>query len=201
VHPVPDPRSGGCHGGVCRRGLAKELLVHAGASLLFGGLLWAASASVGSCTTGTSSASSTDVLELDEGVVVRAAWGMNATNGRAAAGRDLHRWRLPREPGPRRLGAVLRWGETVKELWGGEPQTTNNRMELRAVIEALGALKRPVRVRLHTDSTYVHQGISKWIHGWKRNGWRTASKEPVKNADLWRELDEERGRHEVEWLW
>ncbi len=104
-------------------------------------------------------------------------------------------------PGPGGWGAVLRWGETVKELWGGAYDTTNNRMELTAVIEALRALKRPVRVRLHTDSTYVHQGISKWIHGWKKNGWKTSAKDPVKNVDLWQELDLERRRHEVEWRW
>ena len=86
-------------------------------------------------------------------------------------------------------------------LWGGEPETTNNRMEMMAVIRALGALKRPVAVRVHTDSQYVQKGISEWIHGWKARGWKTASKEPVKNADLWRALDEAQARHQVKWLW
>lgn len=104
-------------------------------------------------------------------------------------------------PGPGGWGVLLRWGSVEKELCGGEPATTNNRMELRAVIEALKALKRTVKVRVHTDSTYVHQGISKWIHGWKKNGWRTKSKEPVKNADLWKALDEALGEHEIEWQW
>jgi len=111
-------------------------------------------------------------------------------------------------PGPGGWGAVLRVSETSggnagheKEMCGGEPDTTNNRMELMAVIQALKALKRPVRVRLHTDSQYVQKGISEWIHGWKKNGWRTSNKQPVKNADLWRTLDEEAKRHKVEWLW
>jgi ribonuclease HI len=104
-------------------------------------------------------------------------------------------------PGPGGWGVLMRWGEQEKELFGGEPDTTNNRMELRAVIEALRALKRTVKVRVHTDSTYVHQGISKWIHGWKKNGWLTKAKEPVKNADLWRALDEALGEHEIEWRW
>jgi ribonuclease HI len=96
---------------------------------------------------------------------------------------------------------VLRWGTTEKELWGGEHDTTNNRMELLAVISALRALKRTVRVVVHTDSTYVQQGISKWIHGWKKNGWKTKAKEPVKNEDLWRALDEAASLHDVEWRW
>jgi ribonuclease HI len=104
-------------------------------------------------------------------------------------------------PGPGGWGAVLRWGTTERELWGGEPDTTNNRMELTAVIEALKALKRQVRVRVYTDSTYVQQGISSWIHGWKKNGWRTKAKEPVKNADLWQALDALVGEHEVSWHW
>lgn len=104
-------------------------------------------------------------------------------------------------PGPGGWGVLLRWGETTRELCGGEKDTTNNRMELTAVLEGLRALKRKVRVRVHTDSTYVHDGISKWIHGWKKNGWRTSSKQPVKNEDLWRLLDEERHKHEVEWRW
>lgn len=104
-------------------------------------------------------------------------------------------------PGPGGWGVVLRAGEHERELWGGAAGTTNNRMELTAVIEALRALKRPVRVRVHTDSTYVQKGISEWIHGWKKNGWRTKSKEPVKNADLWRALDELASRHQVTWHW
>ncbi|GMU62591.1 MAG: ribonuclease H [Myxococcaceae bacterium] len=104
-------------------------------------------------------------------------------------------------PGPGGWGVVLRWGEVEKELYGGEPDTTNNRMELQAVISALGALKRQVRVVVHTDSTYVQQGISKWIHGWKKNGWKTKDKQPVKNLDLWRALEEAAARHEVEWRW
>ncbi|QDX80388.1 ribonuclease HI [Denitratisoma sp. DHT3] len=104
-------------------------------------------------------------------------------------------------PGPGGWGAILRYGEKEKELFGGEPATTNNRMELKAVIEALRQLKRPVRVRVHTDSQYVQKGISEWIAGWKRKGWRTASKQPVKNVDLWQSLDQEASRHQVEWLW
>ena len=95
----------------------------------------------------------------------------------------------------------MRYGKHEKELFGGELETTNNRMELTAVIRALEQLKRPSRVRLCTDSQYVQKGISEWIHGWKARGWKTASKEPVKNADLWRMLDEVSSKHEVEWLW
>ncbi len=104
-------------------------------------------------------------------------------------------------PGPGGWGAWLRYGKHEKELFGGELETTNNRMELTAVIRALEQLKRPSRVRLCTDSQYVQKGISEWIHGWKARGWKTASKEPVKNADLWRMLDEVSSKHEVEWLW
>ena len=104
-------------------------------------------------------------------------------------------------PGPGGWGAILRSGTHEKEIWGGEPATTNNRMELLAVIRALNTLKRSVRVRVHTDSQYVQKGISEWIHGWKARGWKTAAKEPVKNADLWRALDEARDRHQVKWLW
>lgn len=104
-------------------------------------------------------------------------------------------------PGPGGWGALLVAGHREKELWGGEPTTTNNRMELTAVIEGLAALKRPCSVLLHVDSTYVMQGMQRWIHGWKRNGWRTASKQPVKNADLWQRLDAEVARHRVEWVW
>ena len=104
-------------------------------------------------------------------------------------------------PGPGGWGAILRSGTHEKEIWGGEPATTNNRMELLAVIRALNTLKRPVSVRVHTDSQYVQKGISEWIHGWKARGWKTAAKAPVKNADLWRALDEARERHQVKWLW
>ena len=104
-------------------------------------------------------------------------------------------------PGPGGWGAILRSGAHEQEIWGGEPATTNNRMELLAVIRALNTLKRPVSVRVHTDSQYVQKGISEWIHGWKARGWKTAAKAPVKNADLWRALDEARERHQVKWLW
>jgi len=104
-------------------------------------------------------------------------------------------------PGPGGWGAILRSHGREKELCGGEAATTNNRMELTAVIEALKTLKRPVRARVHTDSQYVQKGISEWIHAWKRRGWLTAGKQPVKNADLWRILDEQAARHRVEWLW
>jgi ribonuclease HI len=104
-------------------------------------------------------------------------------------------------PGPGGWGAWLLYGKHEKELFGGEPETTNNRMELTAVIRALEQLKRPSKVRLSTDSQYVQKGISEWIHGWKARGWKTASKAPVKNADLWRLLDEVSSKHQVEWLW
>lgn len=104
-------------------------------------------------------------------------------------------------PGPGGWGALLIHGEKRKELSGGEPMTTNNRMELRAATEALDALKRSCTVELHTDSQYVRNGIMQWIHRWKANGWRTASKEPVKNEDLWRRLDEATRRHAVTWHW
>ena len=95
----------------------------------------------------------------------------------------------------------MRSGDTEKELFGGEPLTTNNRMEMTAVIEALRALKKPVEAKVHTGSQYVQKGISEWIHGWKRRGWKTAGKEPVKNEDLWRELDRLAAQHEIEWVW
>lgn len=104
-------------------------------------------------------------------------------------------------PGPGGWGAILRYGEREKELFGGEPATTNNRMELQAVIEALRQLKRPLRVRVHTDSQYVQKGISEWVAGWKKKGWKTADKQPVKNVDLWQSLDQEASRHQIEWLW
>jgi ribonuclease HI len=104
-------------------------------------------------------------------------------------------------PGPGGWGALLRFGAVEKELAGGEPVTTNNRMELMAAIAALEALKRPARIRLYTDSMYVKDGITKWVHGWKKNAWRTADKKPVKNEELWRRLDEAARPHEIEWLW
>ena len=104
-------------------------------------------------------------------------------------------------PGPGGWGALLRYGEKERELFGGEPDTTNNRMELTAVIRALEVLKRPVRARVHTDSQYVQKGISQWIHGWKKNGWKTADKKPVKNADLWQNLDALTRQHQLEWIW
>ena len=104
-------------------------------------------------------------------------------------------------PGPGGWGVLLRAGDHERELHGGEPRTTNNRMELTAVIRGLAALKARARVRVYTDSQYVQKGISEWIHGWKRNGWRTASKSEVKNADLWKKLEEVAGAHQVEWHW
>jgi ribonuclease HI len=104
-------------------------------------------------------------------------------------------------PGPGGWGALLRIGGRERELSGAEPATTNNRMELMAAISALEALKRPCKVRLYTDSTYVRDGVTKWIHGWKRNGWKTSDKKPVKNVDLWQRLDAARVPHQVEWIW
>ena len=104
-------------------------------------------------------------------------------------------------PGPGGWGAILMFRGKEKELCGGEPATTNNRMELMAAIEALTALTRPCRVELHTDSQYVRTGITEWLPGWKARGWRTASKAPVKNDDLWKRLDAARQRHEVDWRW
>ena len=104
-------------------------------------------------------------------------------------------------PGPGGWGVILRSGSHEKELFGGEQSTTNNRMELRAAIEGLAALKRSSRVTVTTDSQYVRQGITQWIEGWKRNQWRTSAKKPVKNQDLWQLLDELTSRHEVTWEW
>lgn len=104
-------------------------------------------------------------------------------------------------PGPGGWGAVMMWGDTVKEIYGGEPVTTNNRMELSAVIEALRALNRPCAVTLHVDSTYVMHGITRWMAGWKRNGWLTGERKPVKNRELWEALDVEVARHDVRWVW
>ncbi len=104
-------------------------------------------------------------------------------------------------PGPGGWAALLRYGETEKEIWGKESHTTNNRMELIAAIKALEALKRPCKVRLTTDSEYVKNGITKWIKNWKLRGWKTSEKKPVKNVDLWKSLDELTNTHEVEWRW
>ena len=104
-------------------------------------------------------------------------------------------------PGPGGYGAILRFGEREKELSGGEPATTNNRMELMAAIVALEALTRPCAVDLHTDSQYVRNGVTQWIAGWKARGWKTADRKPVKNEELWRRLEEASERHEVAWHW
>ena len=104
-------------------------------------------------------------------------------------------------PGPGGWGAILRCGETEKELFGGEAQTTNNRMEMMAAIQALESLTRPCTVTLYTDSQYLRQGITEWIKGWKARGWRTADKSPVKNVDLWQRLDALNAQHRVEWKW
>ena len=104
-------------------------------------------------------------------------------------------------PGPGGWAALLRMGDKERELSGGETPTTNNRMELVAAIKGLEALKRPCRVQLHTDSQYVRDGITKWIHGWRRNGWKTADRKPVKNAELWQELLDAAAPHRVEWHW
>jgi ribonuclease HI len=104
-------------------------------------------------------------------------------------------------PGVGGWGALLLWGDHQRELFGGEMQTTNNRMELRSVIEALSVLKRRSQVRVYTDSQYVQMGITEWIHGWRSRGWKTAARQPVKNADLWQQLDALARQHDVEWNW
>ncbi|MBA4209312.1 MAG: ribonuclease HI [Parvibaculum sp.] len=104
-------------------------------------------------------------------------------------------------PGPGGWGVLMLYKGNEKELCGGEPATTNNRMELMAAIQGLETLKRGVKVRIHTDSTYVKDGITKWIHGWKKNGWKTAAKKPVKNAELWQRLELAIERHDVSWHW
>ena len=104
-------------------------------------------------------------------------------------------------PGPGGWGAILISNGREKELCGGEPATTNNRMELMAAIQALEALNKPCKVELHTDSTYVKNGVTQWIHGWKARGWKTADRSPVKNEDLWKRIDQARARHEVDWRW
>ena len=104
-------------------------------------------------------------------------------------------------PGPGGWAAILRFGNSEKELWGSEPQTTNNRMEMTAVIEGLSSLKEPCRILVEIDSEYVKNGITKWMDAWKRRDWRTASKQPVKNTDLWLKLDGALSRHQVQWEW
>lgn len=104
-------------------------------------------------------------------------------------------------PGPGGWGALLIYGDSEKEICGGEKNTTNNRMELTAAIEALKLLKRPCELTLYTDSQYVRKGMLEWIEGWKARGWKTAAKKPVKNDDLWRDLDEQVNRHQVKWVW
>jgi ribonuclease HI len=104
-------------------------------------------------------------------------------------------------PGPGGWGALLRFGEHQKEIFGGEAHTTNNRMELMAVIQALEALKRPVPVRVVTDSQYLRQGVTQWMARWKRNGWKTSDRQPVKNQDLWERLDRALADHQIEWHW
>ncbi len=104
-------------------------------------------------------------------------------------------------PGPGGWGALLKFGDRQREMLGGEKETTNNKMELMAAIASLEALKRPCKVKLYTDSNYVKNGITTWIHGWKKNGWKTAAKKPVKNADLWKALLEAVNRHDVSWHW
>ena len=104
-------------------------------------------------------------------------------------------------PGPGGYGAILQWGDHTREIKGGEPHTTNNRMELMAAIMALESLKRPCTVDIHTDSQYLRNGIMTWINGWKRNGWKTADRKPVKNVDLWQRLDDALSHHTVRWHW
>ena len=104
-------------------------------------------------------------------------------------------------PGPGGWGAILTMGAHEKEICGGEPDTTNNRMEMMAAIQALESLNKPCKVELHTDSQYVKNGVTTWIHGWKKRGWKTADNKPVKNEDLWKRLDQARLRHEVDWRW
>ena len=116
----------------------------------------------------------------------------------------LHMWTdgaCKGNPGPGGWGVLMTYGPHSRELFGGEAHTTNNRMELMAVIQGLAALTRSSEVHLHVDSSYVMNGMTKWIHGWKRNGWRTADKKPVKNAELWQELETQVARHEVRWEW
>ena len=104
-------------------------------------------------------------------------------------------------PGPGGWGAVLLYGDPEKEMYGGDAESTNNRMELMAAIESLEALSESCKIDLYTDSTYVKEGITNWIHGWKKRGWKSANKKPVKNVDLWQRLDEATKRHDIDWYW
>lgn len=104
-------------------------------------------------------------------------------------------------PGPGGWGAIVRYGTHEKEISGGDPATTNNRMEMSAAIQALNLLIEPCEVKLHSDSKYVLEGITKWVHGWQRNGWKNASKQPVRNADLWHDLIEAAAKHQIDWIW
>ncbi len=118
--------------------------------------------------------------------------------------RKLHIWTdgaCKGNPGPGGWGVLMRWGEHVKEMCGGKIRTTNNQMELTAVIEALKAIRRPCPVVMHLDSSYVRDGITGWIHNWKKNGWVTAAGKPVKNAELWQELERQTSTHDIEWQW
>ena len=127
-----------------------------------------------------------------------------AASSQATDGKTIHIYTdgaCKGNPGPGGWGAVLEPGGKEREIFGGEPATTNNRMELTAVIEALAALRRPCRVILHTDSQYVQKGITEWINGWKARGWRTSAKEPVKNVDLWKKLDDVVRSHHIDWVW
>jgi ribonuclease HI len=128
---------------------------------------------------------------------------MNDREGRAKSAVEIYTdGACSGNPGPGGWGAVLRYGSHVKEICGGESEgTTNNRMELMAAIQALESLTKPATVRLHTDSSYLRNGITAWLPRWKRNGWRTSDKKPVKNADLWQRLEAAVGRHQVVWLW
>ena len=142
-------------------------------------------------------------LRFHQGVRSIAEYGLSEAGemSERAPGRHLYGRRLLGESGPGRLGRHPHLRRHRKEISGGEALTTNNRMELMAAISALEALKRPSRVELHTDSVYVKNGITAWIHGWKKNGWRTADKKPVKNAELWQRLDEARRSHDIDWRW
>ncbi len=137
-------------------------------------------------------------MDCDDGTVMMAATDSKDDDGSI----DLYSdGACLGNPGPGGWGVVLKWRGIEKELSGGEGDTTNNRMELTAAIKGLAALKKRSTVRIHTDSTYVRDGITKWIHNWKRNGWKTAGKKPVKNVDLWQQLEQAITRHSVEWHW
>ena len=128
--------------------------------------------------------------------------GQKGNSGKTAAWVDIFTdGACSGNPGPGGWGAILRYNEAEKEVSGAEPRSTNNRMEMMAAIAALETLKRPVRVRVHTDSVYLRDGITKWIHAWKARGWKTAGRKPVKNIDLWQRLEAALEPHEVKWYW